>query len=416
MQARPAVDDRDGVEPAVEAGVGEQLTIAEERERRRRSRAAGRSAPTRHRGRYVPCGERRVPGGPGLSPHRAGAPRPNRGDRRAPLRRCAARRAVGRARDLPVDATDGGRDAITRVASIRGEQLTGPPSAIAIRAPISVSAFPWTAAWARVSIDPRRGLARHRHVEPAADRPPRRRAITAPLRGDGVDVGEQDAVGGGTASGHVDRVSAGTGSSAHRHRELDATRAATSRERVASAPRRPSSRRPATSSSGSARSATAAVTRRSLQRQALATGRPIPRGPASDTSRRLPRRRPGHRSWSRCASRISAAVTSAPAISISLPSSLSMSSARRSSASASSNRPASASAWAWSACSAEGSRRADRPIARLGDARTRRSRAACRAAASPGTRGCGARRRRAAAGRVGVATLIASTRWRSADR
>ena len=80
--------------------------------------------------------------------------------------------------------SDGVRAAISRVASILARSSRGRPSAIAIRAPISVRALPWIAAWARVSIDPRPAwfdiaTARPRLIaRRAAGRSPRRCAAT----------------------------------------------------------------------------------------------------------------------------------------------------------------------------------------------------------------------------------------------
>ena len=49
---------------------------------------------------------------------------------------------------------DGVRDESTRLASMRSSSSRGRPAATAMRAPSTVSSAPYTAAWARISIEP----------------------------------------------------------------------------------------------------------------------------------------------------------------------------------------------------------------------------------------------------------------------
>ena len=381
VQSSPAGDHRHGVQATVEPGVGEQLTIAELPERRRdlpvhvdpgRRVAAGRRArrrTSRSRRTWLRSASWRSAPETDASASVTSWPRSSASSR-------ASSGSVG-------GRSSGVRAAITRVASMRASSSRGRPSAIAMRAPISVRALPCTAAWARVSIEPRAAWPAIAASSPrliarrAAGRSPRRWAATASTWASRMR----------SAAGPLRirrRVSAETGSTATASLDSARTRAATSRERVASA----------TSPSASSRSATVVelvgdvswglvVACRGLQGEARGDRHPPVPALLAIPAARLVSGRPG-----------SGVVTlgetdlgdrhSAPAISISLPSAvehlegpthehLGVVEAGR-------HRRAPGHGWREPAASIRGARQR---CSRLPHARTRRSLAADHAAASP---------------------------------
>ena len=143
VQPSPPIDHRHRVQPTVERGVGEQVPVTEQRQ--------GRPELLAHphvRGIARAVRDRRLMSRSARTRARSASPRCSSVDEGSAIVALRLRSSVS----IPAISgssggrTSGRRDDINRVASIRSSSSRGRPSAIARRAPSSVSAYPWTAA------------------------------------------------------------------------------------------------------------------------------------------------------------------------------------------------------------------------------------------------------------------------------